>query len=252
MMRARVLVTSVVVCLFASAAWAQITLPSAPLQTSLPSAPLQSSLPSAALPARTPTIPIPAPRSDLFFAGPDTYAPRFERLLKPDPRFFPCCGGFGPFFGPSEPWWASRAGFRRAPQPPRLGYLRLLGQPGTAEVYVNGFYMGSVDDLRRLLSLEPDTYGVELRATGYETVTFDVNIVAGETITYRRALPALSPTEKPVPPAPGVPKTFYVIPNCYAGDKPPAAITLSQTCKTAKIRTIPPTVSAIRSTPPSR
>jgi hypothetical protein len=90
------------------------------------------------------------------------------------------------------------------------------------------------------VSLEPDTYRIELRAAGYETASFDVNIVPNETITYRRDLQPLAPAEKPVAPAPGVPKTFYVIPNCYAGDRPPTAATVPKTCDIAKVRTIPP------------
>jgi len=247
-MGARVFLVSVGLCLFSHAAAAQIPLPSAPLQSGLPSAPLQMTLPTASLPA---TTPIPPPRPDLFLAGPDTYAPRFDRLLPPPP-FFPCCGGFGPFFGPSPPWWSSRSGLRQTPQAQPLGHLRLLVQPGTTHVYVNGFYMGTVDDVRQLVSLEPASYRVELRATGYESVTFDVNIVANDTITYRTDLQSLSPAEKPVAPPPGVPKTFYVIPNCYAGDKPPTSVTLPKTCDTTKVRTIPPTVNAIRPTPPAR
>ena len=42
------------------------------------------------------------------------------------------------------------------------------------------------------LALTPGPHHVELRATGYQTLTFDVNIEAGKTITYR--LPMQRPT----------------------------------------------------------
>jgi len=40
--------------------------------------------------------------------------------------------------------------------------------------------------------------------------------------------------------APGKPKTFYVIPGCYAGDTPPALEWLPAGCDISKIRIIPP------------
>jgi hypothetical protein len=40
--------------------------------------------------------------------------------------------------------------------------------------------------------------------------------------------------------APGKPKTFYVIPGCYAGDRPPALEWLPRGCDTSNMRVIPP------------
>jgi hypothetical protein len=42
------------------------------------------------------------------------------------------------------------------------------------------------------------------------------------------------------PPAPGKPKTFYVIPGCYAGDRPPELAWLPTGCDMSKIRVVPP------------
>jgi hypothetical protein len=50
----------------------------------------------------------------------------------------------------------------------------------------------------------------------------------------------------PVPPAPyvaglpGRPKTFYMIPGCYAGDRRPEPETLTPGCSIARLRVIPP------------
>ena len=50
------------------------------------------------------------------------------------------------------------------------------------------------------------------------------------------AIPAM-----PAPPmVPGPPKTFYVIPGCYAGDRPPAAESLRPGCDRSNMRVIPP------------
>jgi hypothetical protein len=38
------------------------------------------------------------------------------------------------------------------------------------------------------LNLTPGPHRLEIRAPGYQTATFDVNVQAGKTITYRSAL----------------------------------------------------------------
>jgi hypothetical protein len=60
----------------------------------------------------------------------------------------------------------------------------------------------------------------------------------------RVAPPPVMPA--PVPPAPyvagvpGRPKTFYVIPGCYAGDRPPEPDTLMPGCSISRLRVVPP------------
>jgi hypothetical protein len=68
---------------------------------------------------------------------------------------------------------------------------------------------------------------------------FDVLIPSNETITYRTDLLPIGDSVKAVATSPGVPKTFYVIPGCYAGDKPPRA-KLPRGCDPSKVRAIPP------------
>lgn len=257
----RILVAAAAICLLSTPASAQDVLPSAALQTTLPSASLQRRLPSAVLPQRTPDMPLRRARRDIFRAAPQTFAPAFDEPLPFDPRFLPCCGAFvgGPFVvadffpgvtrvpgffagfanevGPVMPSWA-----RRPPPGEWLGYLRLLVEPDITQVFVDGFYLGTVADLRRLVTLEPEPHRVELRAPGYETIAFDVHILPTETITYQTTLQASLPVTRTAPPAPAAPKTFYVIPNCYAGDRPPDRSALPKTCDVARLRTIPPVV----------
>lgn len=57
--------------------------------------------------------------------------------------------------------------------------------------------------------------------------------------------PAAAPAPAPVPEkyvagAPGKPKTFYVIPGCYAGDRPPERDRIPRGCDVRKLRKIPP------------
>lgn len=52
--------------------------------------------------------------------------------------------------------------------------------------------------------------------------------------------PADAPGIALAPSRPGVPKTFYVIPGCYAGDKPPRREWLRPDCDMAALRIVPP------------
>jgi hypothetical protein len=243
----------------------------APAQSTLSSAATQMGLSSAALQMRAPST---ASSGDLFTAAPGTYAPTFEEpphVAPPFvPPFFPCCGAFvgAPLFYPGfypgvvhvpgyfpgfanaigsvEPLWAGRSTFRRAASAGWLGYLRLLVEPGTAQVYVDGYYMGTAASLGRLLTLEPGPHRVELRAPGSDTFAVDIRIRPNETITYDATLPSGGSVETPAAPsapaAPGPPKTFYVIPRCYAGDRPPEANALPRGCDIANVRAVPPVV----------
>ena len=207
----------------------------------------QDGLRSASLPERSRRPPNPYGPVDWYRAGPRTYAPPPQRSLRDRRRprhrgdfgFFP----FDTFAGPWAPY-----GFAAEPVVEEFGYLLPQVMPGTAEVLVDGEYLGTVDDLRRTglgQELVAGPHRLELRASGYEPVTVGVRIAADETLYYRRDL---EPTPRPAPPAPppGVPKTFYVIPGCYAGDKPPQTERLPRNCDAANTRTIPPQVSSVR------
>ena len=208
----------------------------------------QDGLRSASLPERSLLPPNPYGPVDLYRAGPRTYAPPpqpspFRNHRRPrqsrDRGFFP----FDTFAGPWAPY-----GFPVDTPPAEVGYLLPQVTPGTAEVVVDGVYFGTVDDLRRTgfgQELEPGPHRLELNAPGYEPVTTGIRIAADETLFYRRDLQA-TPRAVPPPPAPGVAKTFYVIPGCYAGDKPPQAERLPANCNAANVRTIPPQVSSVR------
>lgn len=71
------------------------------------------------------------------------------------------------------------------------GGLRLKVEPREAEVYVDGFYAGRVDDFdgaMQKLKVVQGSHRIELRAEGYETATFTVNVIAGETTSYKTEL----------------------------------------------------------------
>jgi hypothetical protein len=65
-----------------------------------------------------------------------------------------------------------------------------------AEVYVDGYFVGVVDDFDGVfqqVNLEAGPHRIEVRAPGFETIAFQVNIEPNRTITYRAELRPLQP-----------------------------------------------------------
>ncbi|HUK33102.1 MAG TPA: PEGA domain-containing protein [Vicinamibacterales bacterium] len=63
--------------------------------------------------------------------------------------------------------------------------------PKDAQVYVDRYYAGVVDDYDGVfqhLTLRPGAHLVEIRKTGYRSLAIEVNLYPGESITYRRAM----------------------------------------------------------------
>lgn len=76
------------------------------------------------------------------------------------------------------------------------GSLRLQVTPKEAQVYVDGYYAGLVDDFDghfQHLALSPQLHHVEIRAPGYQPLTFDVTIQANHKTNYRGTLLPLVP-----------------------------------------------------------
>ncbi|NUR55381.1 MAG: PEGA domain-containing protein, partial [Acidobacteria bacterium] len=67
------------------------------------------------------------------------------------------------------------------------GRVRLKVKPRNAKVYVDGYFVGDVDQFDgafQKLSLNGGRHHVEIKADGYETAEFDVMIMPDQTITY--------------------------------------------------------------------
>ena len=72
-----------------------------------------------------------------------------------------------------------------------IGELRLQVSPRHAQVFVDGYYAGTVDDYDgafQSLKLESGPYAIQIVAPGYDTLDFDVRINPGQKITYREDL----------------------------------------------------------------
>jgi hypothetical protein len=71
------------------------------------------------------------------------------------------------------------------------GGLRLAVDPKDAEVFVDGYFAGTVDDFDgpfQHLDLPVGPHHVEIRAASYEPLVVDVSIQAHHTTVYRGAL----------------------------------------------------------------
>jgi hypothetical protein len=172
--------------------------------------------------------------------------PRFQTF---SPLFFPGGGGtvYGPYYYPYDYPYDSSKSFKRGarrvplPAPPATGLLRIDVTPGTAQVYVDSYYVGTVDDVnaQRVLTLEAGPHRLEFRAPQYRTSTVDVRVLPYETVTYRGTLEAERAAPAPVAPAAaGPPTPMYVIPNCYLGNVPPRASRLPSGCDVKNVQVV--------------
>ena len=108
----------------------------------------------------------------------------------------------------------------------------------TTDVWVDGSYAGTTEVVGEGLELPPGRHTVELRATGYDLRRFEAQIATGKTVTFRGSLTRSEEAVQPVvADAPSQPKTFYVVPGCYAGDVLPQQATLPAGCDATLVKT---------------
>jgi hypothetical protein len=119
---------------------------------------------------------------------------------------------------------------------PAMGRLVLDVQPALAQVFVDGYYVGTADDFnanRGGLLLETGAHRIDLAAPDHEQNTFDVRISPNQFVTYQQVLKPIR-REPIVPPARSAPQIFYLIPGCYMGNVPPKEANLRPTCDPAR------------------
>jgi hypothetical protein len=71
------------------------------------------------------------------------------------------------------------------------GGVRIVGADKKADVYADGYYVGTVDDFDGVfqeLTLVPGPHRIEIREGGLAPLSFDVYVQPGQTITYRAAI----------------------------------------------------------------
>ena len=104
-------------------------------------------------------------------------------------------GGYYPSYYGSYYGGYGYPGYRYAPHsyfvpvPGRpYGGVRIDLPQRHAEVFVDGYFVGTVDDFDGVfqqVNFEPGPHRIEVRAPGYEPISFEVNVRPGETVTYR-------------------------------------------------------------------
>ena len=107
-----------------------------------------------------------------------------------------------------------------------VGWLRFEATPEAGQVFVDGAYAGVISDYGtsgRALDLQAGRHRIDVRATGYVTQSFDVEIRPNEITRFRGDLERASAPPQPIAAAaaPAAVRNIYVIPNCYAGNRPP-------------------------------
>lgn len=96
-------------------------------------------------------------------------------------------GYYGGHWGPYDPWLWGYPAYRVE----RDGSVRLKVKPRDAMVYVDGYYVGRVDEFDGVfqrLPIEPGPHTIEIRANGYEALMFEVRVLPGRTINYEGEL----------------------------------------------------------------
>lgn len=71
------------------------------------------------------------------------------------------------------------------------GGLRIDGAPPDAQVYVDGYYSGIVNDFDgafQHMNLRTGAHRIEVRPSGLPPVSFNVNVAPGQTITYHAGM----------------------------------------------------------------
>lgn len=180
------------------------------------------------------------------FLSHDLDAREFSPLRR-RPKGLPLYGAYVPGYImlPVEPEAPPEA----ASAAPPNGQLRLSVIPDHAQVFVDGFYVGTVADVadRSGLRLAAGPHRLELRAIGYRSEQVDIAIAPNDTLTYRGELDSGRPTTQesstyPASPTPAPIATgsnvIYLIPNCYLGNVPPRPSRLPVDCDISKVEVL--------------
>ena len=84
------------------------------------------------------------------------------------------------------------------------GDVRVLATPKQAEVYVDGFYAGVVDDFDgtfQRLHVTPGGHAITLHLEGYRTVTRNIWVTPDDTLKLQLSMDKLRPGEISAPPS---------------------------------------------------
>ena len=151
----------------------------------------------------------------------------------------PGYGGYGSYGSyAAEPNTTSAS--QMPPAPAVVGFLRVSGTPAEAQVFVDGYFVGTLADIEagRPLMIEAGPHRLELRAPGYQSTTVDIHLAPNDTLTYRASLERVQPPPPARTGASAASSTMYLIPNCYLGNVPPRANRLSKGCDIKQVQVL--------------
>lgn len=103
-----------------------------------------------------------------------------------DPGYYGYGYGSGYGYGGGSGYGYGGGGY--APSGYDLGSVKLKVKPRDAEVFVDNYFAGYVDDFDgflQALKLDSGGYRIEIRKPGFETLHFDVRVQPDRTITFR-------------------------------------------------------------------
>lgn len=96
---------------------------------------------------------------------------------------------YDPFWGPGSDYDGYYGG--TAYVATNVGHVKVKVRPNEAQVYVDGYYVGVVDEFDgpfQRLSLPEGPHRVEVKAQGFATLALDVRVLVNHTITVRGEL----------------------------------------------------------------
>jgi hypothetical protein len=131
------------------------------------------------------------PYAPRVYASPrPLYRPYYRPYYAFRPRF---SVGFGVFVGypVAYPYYYYPAAPVRIPVAGPTGGLSFDITPTTAEIYIDGQYVGVVEDYSasmQPLSLAPGRHHVEIREPGFAAMAFDTDVIPGQVIPFQGAM----------------------------------------------------------------
>ncbi len=128
-----------------------------------------------------------------------------------------------------------------SPPPPDTapGFVRIDIEPASAQLFIDGAYVGTPAD-GNAIAVTAGTHRLEIRARDYESVSLDMQVATGQTITYREPLRRADAT--PASPAAGTAasRTVYFVKGCYLGNVRPTPGSLPARCDLGEMVTYTP------------
>ena len=135
-------------------------------------------------------------------ARPPSYRPSYRPYYRPyRPRYYSpyYYGAFGFSYFYWDPSWYGSGGYGPGYMGPSpyygdIGSVRLKVKPRDAQVFVDGYFVGAVDEFDgtfQRLRLPSGPHRIEVRAPGFEPAVFEVYVRPDQTITFERILQPL-------------------------------------------------------------